>query len=169
MLAIDAFLLGEHHAPQAPTKRKSVGGFMDTFQPTDTGYRIQDVLTSLAYLRSRRDLTETIDLVGLDQAGLWCLFASAMDGRTRTTVIDANGFDPDDDEAWVETYYTPCIRAVGDVDTAAALIAPRRLVVCNAGESFVDGVRSAYEAVGSDALRVQADALGTDAVLAVLE
>jgi len=169
VLAIDAFLLGEHHAPQARTARKSVGGFMDTFQPTDTGYRIQDVVTALAYLRSRRDLSGTIDLVGLELAGLWCLFASALDGRTRTTVIDANHFDPDDDESWVERYYTPCIRAVGDVDTAAAMTAPRRLVVCNAGESFVDGVRSAYEAVAEDGLTVHADALGTNAVLAVLE
>jgi len=169
VLAIDAFLLGEHHAPQARTKRKRVGGFMDTFQPTDTGYRIQDVLTALAYLRSRRDLTGTIDLVGLEQAGLWGLFAGAIDEGVRNTVIDANGFDPDDDEAWIETYYTPCIRAVGDVDTAAAMIAPRRLVVCNASESFVDGVRSAYGAVGSDGLTVYADALGTDTVLAVLE
>jgi len=164
VLAIDVFLLGEHHAPQARTERKRVGGFMDTFQPTDTGYRIQDVITAGAYLRSRRDLTGAIDLVGLGNAGLWCLFASAIDGGVRCTIVDANGFDPDDDAAWVTSYYTPCIRAVGDVDTAAALIAPRRLILGNAPESFTNGVTAAF----ADGAFVQAGALTADDVLAAL-
>lgn len=133
VLCIDVFLIGEHHAPDKITERVRVGRFMDTFQPTDTGYRVQDVVTALAFLRARRDLTGNIGLCGLREAGIWCLFAAAIDGKTGPVVVDLNRFPVDDDQAWIDTYYVPCIRSVGDVRTAAALIAPRPLVVMNTG------------------------------------
>ena len=133
VLCIDTFLTGEHHAPDKRTVRHRQGRFMDTFQPTDTGYRVQDIVTALAFLRARRDMTGNINLAGLGEAGLWCLFASAIDGRVPVTVADASRF-PADDAAWVDTYYVPCIRSAGDVQTAAVLVAPRRLAVMNTGE-----------------------------------
>lgn len=144
VLCIDAFLLGDHQSPLDHTKRHIAGRFMDTFEPTDTGCRIQDVMTALAFLRARRDLTGRIDLVGLGDGGVWCLFASAMDGDVARTVVDLNGFDPDDDEAWVERFYIPCIRSIGDVRTAAALIAPRPL--------FVFRVEGALPLVGAQSI-----------------
>jgi hypothetical protein len=168
VMTIDTFLIGEHHAPQARTQRKQVGPFMDTFQPTDTGYRIQDVMTALAYLHSRRDLTPNIDLVGLEDGGLWCLFGAALGDNARTTIIDANRFDVDDDKTWADKYYIPCIRSIGDVETAAALIAPRRLVVFNAPPSWGKALTPRYNAVQADTLTVQSDALTTDALLETL-
>lgn len=157
VLVIDVFLLGEHHSPQARTERRVEGNFMDTFQPTDTGYRIQDVVTALAYLRSRRDMTGNVDLIGLDKGGMWCLFAAALDGKVVNTFIDANHFDPDSDQAWVDEYYTPCIRSVGDVDTAAALLAPRPVILFNAPASFSDGFEAMYRAAEADTLTAAPD------------
>lgn len=146
VLCIDAFLLGDHQSPLERTKRHVAGRFMDTFEPTDTGCRIQDVMTALAFLRARRDLTGRIDLVGIGDGGVWCLFASAMDGDVARTVVDLNGFDPEDDEAWVERFYIPCIRSIGDVRTAAALIAPRALSVFRAeGALRLVGAQSILE------------------------
>lgn len=133
VLCIDAFLIGEHHAPGARTERKREGRFMDTFQPTDAGNRVQDALTAMSFLRARRDLTERITLAGLEHAGLWCLFASAIDGGASATLADIHGFALDDDDAWVKDCYIPCIRAIGAAHTAAALIAPRPLTVMNTG------------------------------------
>ena len=170
VMTIDPFLVGEHHSPWQETKRRRIGSFMDTFQPTDTGYRVQDVLTALAYLRFRRDLTDAVDVVGLGEAGMWCLLACAIDGQVRRTVVDANQFDVSDDQAWVDTYYVPCIRSIGDVTTAAAMIAPRRLAVLNTGDAFdTAGMEQVYRAVGSDGLTVTQDAVSTDAILSWLQ
>lgn len=132
VLCIDAFLTGEHHGTMKPAERIREGKFMDTFQPTDTGYRVQDVLTATAFLRARRDMTGRVNVAGLAEAGLWCVFASAIDGQIPVTVADLNQFPLDDDSAWVKTYYIPCIRSVGDIKTAVAMIEPdRRLVLMN--------------------------------------
>lgn len=134
VLCIDPFLTGEHHAPQALKERVTKGNFMDTFQPTDTGCRIQDILTAAAFLRARRDMTGAVNVAGFGEAGLWCLFASALDGRFPSTLVDLNGFPVNNDEAWVKTCYIPCIRSIGDVRTAAAFIAPDRgLTLMNPG------------------------------------
>lgn len=133
VLCIDPFLTGEQRGIMAPVERVQIGNYMDTFQPTATGYRVQDVITAAAFLRARRDLTDTVSLAGRGSAGVWALFASAVDGAMATTWADLSGFDPASDAAWAAQYYVPCIRAIGDVRTAAALIAPAPLYVAAAG------------------------------------
>jgi hypothetical protein len=168
VMAIDAFLIGEHHGPWKRMERKQAGDFMDTFQPTDTGYRVQDVLTSISYLRSRRDFSGKIDVAGLAEGGMWCLLASAIDDRVGKTVIDGNHFDADDDAAWVQEYYVPCIRGVGDVETAAALIAPRRLVCFNAGAFLAAGIEKRYKALAADTATVSSQPMTADMILDAL-
>ncbi|MBX3179383.1 MAG: acetylxylan esterase [Candidatus Hydrogenedentes bacterium] len=129
VLCIDPFLTGEQRGVTEHVQRLRAGGFMDTFQPTDTGYRVQDVITAAAFLRARRDLTGSVTVAGLDSAGLWTLLASAVDGQMTKTYADLGGFDPESDQAWVEQHYLPCIRSVRDVKTASALIAPAPLFV----------------------------------------
>lgn len=167
VVALDAFLTGEHHSPFALTERAK-GGFPDTFEPTDTACRVQDVLTTLAYVRSRRDLSGQVDLVGLDEGGLWALFASALDGRVTRTVVDANRFDNESDDAWVEAYYVPCLRSVGDVATAAAMIAPRALFIANTGEAFKTDAIARMCAIGGGPYGASAEPLTTPAVVDLL-
>ncbi len=159
VLCIDAFLIGEHHAPDVRTERRREGNFMDTFQPTDAAYRVQDVITAMTFLRARRDLTGRITLAGLEEAGLWCLFAGAIDGGAAATLADMNGFALDDDDAWVKDCYIPCIRAVGDVRTAAALIAPRRLTLMNTGAPDDGGWCGAHVETGTLPLDAIVEAL----------
>ena len=129
VLAIDAFLLGEHGLPDGGFVREKphVGAFsfLDTFQPTDTANRVQDVLTAAAFLRARRDLTGRIGACGLAGGGLWTLLAAAVDPGIAAVAADLDAFPIDDDAAWAKDNYIPCIRSVGDVRTAAAMLAPR--------------------------------------------
>jgi hypothetical protein len=83
----------------------------------------------------------------------------------RKTVIDGNQFDVNDDQAWVDRYYLPCIRSIGDVYTAAALIAPRTLEVFHAAPSLAEAVTERYGAVQADTLTVRPDGLPTDALV----
>ncbi len=128
VLAIDPFQTGENVVAESDRK---VGKFPTTFLPTDTGYRIQDIVTALSYLRSRDDLGEVSSLIGLGDAGVWSLFASALDGAVPATVVDANGFDPRDDSAWMARHYLACVQSSGGVNAAAAMVAPRALSVFN--------------------------------------
>ncbi|MCC6144321.1 MAG: hypothetical protein IT368_10990, partial [Candidatus Hydrogenedentes bacterium] len=126
VLAIDPFIMGETRQ-----NRFKVGTFMDTFQPTDFGYQVQDVLTALAFLRSRRDLTGDIAIVGLGSTGVTAILASAIDGEAPITVADMDGFDFNSDAQWVDRYYTPCIRSIGGLPAAAVQIATRDLYIAN--------------------------------------
>jgi len=102
---------------------------------------------------SERDGTVPVFILGLGDAGLWCLFASALSGIPELTVVDAHAFPNNDDAAWIERCYIPCIRSLGDVTTAAALIAPRRLWIMNTADAFdARSIQSVYETVCPDAL-----------------
>ena len=151
VLIVDVYLQGEHHSPLHTTEQVVEGGFADTFQPTLTANQVQDVLTALSFLRSRRDLTGDIAVVGLGRAGLLTLFAAAIDGGVESVSADLNHFDVNDDEAWVAQYYVPSLRSVGDAATAGILLAPIPLRLTNIDPSFpVDTVRNAYRAAGAD-------------------
>ena len=150
VLAIDCFGTGDN------LSKRVNGKFPDTFLPTDTGYRIQDVVTAAEWLRSRRDMTGKVGVAGFGEGGVWSLFAAAIDPAIGTVVADAKGFNPDDDAAWVKSFYIPCIRSVGDVATAAALIAPRPLLIMNATPEFVRRVE-AYNAGGTAAVLIERD------------
>ncbi len=147
-LVIDAFLLGEHSSPFATAERLHKGGFHDTFNVTDTGCRVQDVLTAVAFVKARRDLTGRIGVVGLGDGGMWSLFAAAVSKDIAWVTADMNQFDLSDDAAWVERFYIPSIRSLGDVATAVALIAPRPLSLVNINKkSHIDAVERAYNSV----------------------
>jgi hypothetical protein len=121
VLAIDPFLTGEHHSPYAKTERLRIGGFMDTFQSTDTGYRVQDILTSIAYIRSRRDMSGEVKIIGIDDAGVWVQFAAAIDSTVTSSTAGESKFDPSDDTQWTNGFYIPSIRTIGDLRLARAL------------------------------------------------
>ena len=88
VLCIDAFLTGEHHAPAKRTERLRMGEFMDTFEPTDTGCRVQDVLTALTFLRARRDITSDLSTIGIADGGVWALLAAGCGQAPAHTVAD---------------------------------------------------------------------------------
>ena len=120
MLAIDVFPTGEHHALNGARARSDKAKFNDTFLPTDTGCRVQDILTARAFLAARYDLTGAMDLAGLEQGGIWCILAGATDTGFRRVLADMNQFDINDDAAWEEHYYVPALRALGDLPAALA-------------------------------------------------
>lgn len=136
--------------------RKSDVEFFTTYNRTDTALRVQDILTALAYLQQRH---ATVNLVGMGEAGLWCLLARGLADGVATTVVDAAQFDNDDDEAFRQRLFVPCLRRAGDLSTAGALTAPHRLWIHNTGGEFrADRIRAAFVAAGAaDRLRVEQD------------
>jgi dienelactone hydrolase len=128
VLAIDTFLTG-----MAFGKRERNVQFFTTYNRTDDAERVQDVITSLSFLKSRY---ANVNLVGIGNAGLWALFAQALTGFATKTAIDLAQFNPNDDEDFVRRFYVPCLRRIGDFRTALMLISPRPLLLHNIHENF---------------------------------
>jgi hypothetical protein len=149
VVTIDPFLIGESAGTREAAQRVQKA-FPDTFLPTDTAYRIQDVLTAAAFLRGRTG-AKTVGVVGLEDAGVWALFAAALDPAIDTTAVDLHTVNLDDDVTWATRFYLPSIRSIGDAVTAATLIAPRKLVTVVAGPSATyTGMQKAYYAASAN-------------------
>ena len=70
-LCIDAFQTGA-----AVAERKIDYKHYLTFQHSDDAYRVQDVLTALAFLNQRKP--GRLELIGQGKAGVWALYAAAV-------------------------------------------------------------------------------------------
>jgi hypothetical protein len=118
--AIDAFRTGE----TAEVDRK-LGKFPDTFVPTDTAYRVQDVLSSVAWL-SERAGNAPVNVVGEGRAQVWCVLATSLARIAATTEADPANF-PASDADWVRDTYLPSLQTLGGIMTVAAVLAPERI------------------------------------------
>jgi len=156
VLAIDCFNTGEHVGPPESADRTTRYKFYTTYNRTDTANRVQDVLTALSYLQGSKKTT-SVSLIGVGDAGLWCLLARAFAPTVEHTAVDAAGFDSADDQAFIERLFVPCLRRAGDLRTAGALIAPGKLFIHNTRGRFkTDWIEDAYQAAGAiSALRIR--------------
>lgn len=147
VLTIDCFNTGEAicENPNRTTKYK----FFSTYNRTDTANRVQDILTALSYLQSMKGIS-SVSLIGVGEAGPWCMLARALAEGVQKTIIDANGFDSSNDQAFVEKLFVPCLRRAGDFQTASALICPGSLFIHNTRGFFkTDWVEDVYRAAGA--------------------
>ena len=133
-----------------------------TYNQATMACRVQDILTGLAYLGQHLRVGQR-RLVGLGEAGVWCLFARALARGVGRTAVDWGGRDLSDDEAWTGALFAPGIRALGDVRTALVLCAPGRLLVYGAGDHFPERIARAAGAKAQ--LVVEAEGLSADALV----
>jgi len=163
VLAIDTFLTGEYNTPFAKTHRQDVRYFT-TFNRTDTALRVQDILTGLTYLQTK---ASTVNLIGLDKAGLWCMLARGLALNVEHTIVDVAQFDNEDDESFVKELFVPSLRRAGDFCTATALIAPGTLTIHNTGGRFkTDWITDVYKAVdAAENLQIEGEKAGVVQIL----
>jgi len=157
VLAIDCFLTGEYNTPFEKTERKKDVNFFTTFNRTDTALRVQDILTALRYIQSIKS-DGKISLVGLQDAGLWCILARSIAAEViDKTTADVSNFDTNDDEQWVERLHVPDIRRIGGLNTAMTIATPKPLFIYNTGGKFqTDWIRDVYTSIDSeDNLKIQ--------------
>ena len=159
VLGVDVFLTGAHSSADGKVIRDTSDRYFTTYNRTDAALRVQDILTALTYLKSQTGLS-TFNLIGLGEAGLWCLLAAGFADVART-VVDANQFDNDNDAAYLQNLPIPSIRRVGDFRTAGTLVAPRYLLIHNTSNTFqTDWIADVYRAVDAvDRLRVESEAV----------
>ena len=170
VLAIDPFLCGEYHTPWQKTSRDESDKFFSVYNHTDHSCRIQDILTAIASLEVW-DKVESINLVGVGDAGIWCLFARGLAPDVQSLAIEIADENLGNDAAWLDDLYIPLIRRAGDIETAVTLAAPGRLLVYNAGTGIDTGrIRRLYRNLKSEKeLRIEPGLLSTEDLVAWLE
>jgi len=145
VMGIDAFQTGSAVAPRDTSNRAYLH-----FNQTNDANRVQDILTAVEYLRSRSK-AQTVNLVGLEMAGVWSYFARTMAGDGVNLAVDLVQFAADTDTEYVKRFFIPGVRKAGDSHAAAVLNAQGRALVYNAGPQFpADWARQAAKAAGSD-------------------
>ena len=148
VLALDLFMSGEFHSPLQKVERREDLAHFTTYNQTMAACRIQDILSGIKYLLQREDV-QKVQLLGLQEAGPWCLLARALAPELGRTAVDYNRFQADQDQTWIDQLYIPGIRAAGGMRSAAALCAPGALLVHNGGKHFPgDWAQAAYRVSG---------------------
>ncbi|MBM4034699.1 MAG: acetyl xylan esterase [Planctomycetes bacterium] len=171
VLAIDAYLTGEGAKLRAVRDAQKKGkGFFSVYNRTDLVERVQDILTSLAWLKGRKDVKE-VGLVGVGQAGAWCLFAAPFTPEGTRVVADLAQVSSDEHVRWQADLFTPCLLKAGGFATAVALAAPRPLLLHDVAADLDPApFRSAYAAADAPkSLRIEKDTIGEKALAAWLE
>jgi hypothetical protein len=144
VMTIDAFQTGSAVAPRDTSAR----GFT-SYNQTNDAARVQDILTALEYLRSRSK-AQTVNLVGLEIAGVWSYFARALAGAGVNVAADLAQFGADTDSEYLTKFHVPGLRKAGDFRAAAVMNSQGRSLVFNAGPQFpADWARQAAQAAGT--------------------
>ena len=161
VLLIDVFGTGEH----PNYERSEDTNYFTTYNRTTAALRVQDIVTALHCFTGRGDISE-VNLIGIGEAGLWCLLAAGF-ADVKNVVVDAAKFDLrddiDGDAAFLKTLPIPNIRQVGDFQTAGTLIAPRPLTIHNTGGVFDTAwIAEIYGNIGASQLMLVAEGVLPD-------
>ncbi|MEO8025953.1 MAG: acetylxylan esterase [Bryobacteraceae bacterium] len=118
VIAIDAFQTGSAVAVRDRSHR-----YFLTFNKSDDANRVQDILTTLAYLRSEGHAK--VELKGTGKAGIWTLFAAAVSPGDLALDADTVGFKGTDDD-FLNKFFVPVIQRAGGLDAAMRITAKYR-------------------------------------------
>ncbi len=129
-LGIDAFQTGTARAPRDTDRRAFIN-----FNQTNDACRLQDILTAIEYAR-KRSQASTVNLVGLEMAGVWSYFARAMADQHVNLVADLAQFRAETDSEYVSRFFIPGLRKAGDFRAAATLNARGKVLLHNASSEF---------------------------------
>jgi hypothetical protein len=145
VMSIDAFQTGSAIAPRDTSSRA-----FTSYNLTNDQARMQDIVTALEYLRSRSQ-ARTVNLVGLESAGLWAYFARAVAGDGVNLVADLGQFAADTDAEYLKNLYVPGLRKAGDFRSASFVNTQGRQLIYNAGPQFPsDWANEAAKLSGSE-------------------
>src|SRR5262249_53402551 len=127
VLIIDPFVEGP-----VRTRESRGDSYFLSYNRSVAAERVQDILTAAAYLKSQKG--GKLELIGLGDAGLWCVFAAAIAPTSIDVVADMNGFGGSDEE-FRERFFVPGIQRAGGLPTALRLVDHVRTILRAPGEA----------------------------------
>jgi len=115
VLLIDAFQTGA--ARQARDRSEK---YFLTFNASDDAARVQDILTALRFLQLHGK-GRPADLVGINGAGVWCLFAAAVAPVQVRLHADLRSFQGTDKD-FIRHFFVPGIQRAGGLEAALRVV-----------------------------------------------
>jgi dienelactone hydrolase len=169
-LGHDAFVIDPFYTgtvPEGIAYRPPQDWFDLTYNAPLVGHRVQDILTALAWLRGRPGADDPA-LVGMGGAGVWALWAAALDSATAALAVDLEGVAQREDDPWVGDEFAPALRAYGDVAAAVAALSPRPAWLAGAAGLDEEWRDAAYASCAPYTIYLTDDPLNTAALVAWL-
>jgi len=121
-------------------------GYLTTYNRAAGAEAVQDILTGVGFLQQRVG-TCKVQMIGIGRAGLTVFLAGGFCEQASVVIADIDGFDNSSDGAFLEKLNIPLLRRGGDLTTAGAMLAPKRLVLFNTGSKFSGkDISSVYKA-----------------------
>lgn len=165
VLSPDVFQTGElrRASPATAPATAPAVEFFAGYNRTPLANRVHDILTTIAYARTRPGIKQ-VNLIGLGRAGVWCLLARSLaaDALTRTAA-DADHFDFAQIQHDTDDEYLPCALRYGGLWPLAGIAAPSDLLIAHAPSP--DWLRSTYRAAGAEQKLRTVDAMPTEVLL----
>jgi dienelactone hydrolase len=162
VLAIDTFLTGESQSPPPDPHI----GFFACFNRTLLAQGVHDILTAIAGLRGHTTIKK-VHLVGLGEAGSWCLLARGLCGDTvNRTAVEIGSARFQDVHEVSDPLYLPGALKYGDLPVLAALAAPGDMLLSRSRGFDVSWLQDAYRASQGDGqLRLEPDPVTIERLL----
>ncbi len=121
VLILDPFI-----ASSERIRKEQSDDYFLSYHRTVYAERVQDVLTAAAYLKGQGG--GKVELVGLDDAGVWCVFAAAIAPSPIEVVADLNGFGGSDQD-FRDRFFVPGIQRAGGLSMALKLAGHLRTIL----------------------------------------
>lgn len=99
--------------------RERSDAYFLSYNRSESADRVQDILTALAFLKSR--YSGRPELMGLSDAGIWCIFAAAIAPEAVDVIADLNGFGGTDED-FRQRFFVPGIQRAGGLNAALKLV-----------------------------------------------
>ncbi len=127
VLVLDAFV-----DSAARARRERFDDYFFSYNRAASSERVQDILTAAAYLKER--VGGKLEMAGMGDGGVWCIFAAAVAPVAIDVVADLNGFSGSDED-FRDHFFVPGIQRAGGLSTALWLVGNVRtlLPVADAG------------------------------------
>jgi dienelactone hydrolase len=103
----------------ARVRKQRFDEYFLSYNRTDAADRVQDILTALAFLKAQSGGRP--ELIGLGDAGIWCVFAAAIAPIAIDVVADLNGFGGSDED-FRRRFFVPGIQRAGGLSAALKLV-----------------------------------------------
>jgi dienelactone hydrolase len=110
----------------ARMQRQRFDEYFLSYNRTEAADRVQDILTALAFLKAQSGGKP--QLIGLGDAGIWCVFAAAIAPVAIDVVADLNGFGGSDED-FRERFFVPGIQRAGGLSAALRLVNRTRGII----------------------------------------
>jgi len=159
-LLVDVFLTGEYRSPFGAAGRPVAETHFAGYNRVDTAWRVQDILTAVVALR-RLTGAHAVEVLGMGEAGLWCLLARALaPDMIAHLVADLGGFDWESEDAYLRQLCLPHLLRAGGLAGAVALAAPAALTLYHAAGRVPAWLIDLYRQLGTpDALAIHDEAV----------